>query len=80
MAGPGRRTVRACRAGRKRGSGMNQTAVEWLESEFDKEWDEKGHVEEIEMFGSIVRTFRMGDRIVWPFLQFKSQNGIYGDN
>lgn len=59
---------------------MNETAVEWLENEFNKEWNENGYIQEIEMYGSIVRIFRVADQVMWPFLLFKSQNGIYGDN
>lgn len=60
---------------------MNETAVEWLEKEFDRIWNESGIVYVIEGKPELVH-FRVYTRRYHspPLMIMKSQNGMIGEN
>lgn len=80
MAGPGRRTVRT-RHVSETDSGMNQTAVEWLENEFDRIWNEFGIMYVIEEKPELVHyAVRTPQYHSPPLMMVKSQTGMVGES
>lgn len=67
---------------------INESAVEWLEKEFEKLWLECGQTYELELGGAKVRYFSVpkqwrpdyeeGNHSPGSLMELKVQNGVYG--
>lgn len=63
---------------------INESAVEWLEKEFEKEWQDGGTKRRIHMWGvdvwyyAVYRAWRKGQTNPGSMMEFKRQDGEIG--